>query len=152
MAADLLGLPIAFELSVTNVDKPELELSEVRSRIAQFRSHASVIATRAPVFYEKARLLPGCAFVIGLDTLVRLVDPKYYDGSRANMMSAFMEMRSLDCSFLVAGRVDESGFRTLHDVEVPDDLVEMFSAIPESVFREDISSTEIRLAAERSGS
>lgn len=151
-ASDLLGLPIVYELSVTNVDKPELELSEVRSRLDQFRGHASVIATRAPVFYEKARLLPGCVFVIGYDTVVRLVDPKYYDGSRAKMISSFMEMKSLDCSFLVAGRVQDDGFRTLQDVEFPSDLSDMFRAIPESVFREDISSTEIRLAAQRSGS
>ena len=152
VASDLLGLPVVFEISVKNVDKPELELSEVRRRVNQFRGHASVIATRVPVFYEKARLLPGCTFVIGFDTLVRLVDPKYYEGSQSKMTSAFMELKSLDCSFLVAGRVDDAGFRTLHDVEVPADLADMFIAIPESVFREDISSTEIRLAAQRSSS
>ena len=151
-AAELLEMPVVFELSVTNVDKPELELSEVRSRLGQFKKHASVIATRAPVFYEKARLLPGCVFVIGFDTLVRLVDPKYYGGSRAKMTSAFLELKSLGCSFLVAGRIQDDGFRTLRDVNVPADLSEMFSAIPESVFREDISSTEIRLASQRSGS
>ncbi len=151
-AEEQLGLPIVFELSVTNVDKPELELSEVRRRIDQFGRQASVIVTRAPVFYEKARLLPGCVFIVGHDTLVRLVDPKYYDGSRAEMISAFMQMKNLGCSFLVAGRVDDAGFRTLNDVEIPADLSDMFSPIPESVFREDISSTEIRLAARRSGS
>ncbi len=151
-SADILGLPIAFELSVTNVDKPELELPEVGKRLDQFRGRASVVATRAPVFYEKARLLPGCVFVIGHDTLVRLVDPKYYDGSRARMMSAFMEMKSLGCSFLVAGRIQNDGFKTLDDVSVPDELADMFTPIPESVFREDISSTEIRLAAQQPGS
>ena len=151
-AADQLGLPVVFELSVTNVDKPELAPSEVRSRIDQFRSRASVIATRAPVFYEKARLLPGCVFVIGFDTLVRLVDPKYYDGSRTKMTSALTEMKSQGCSFLVAGRVQDDGFGTLRDIDVPADLSDMFTEIPESVFREDISSTEIRMAAQRSDS
>ena len=146
-ASELLGLPVAFELSVTNVDKPELELSEVRRRIDQFYERGSAIATRAPVFYEKARLLPGCTFVIGFDTLVRLVDSKYYGNSPAQMMSAFLEMRSLGCSFLVAGRVERDNFRTLDDAEVPPDLMDMFTAIPESMFREDISSTQIRSAA-----
>ena len=152
VASDLLGLPVAFELSVTNVDKPELELSEVRRRIGQFEGRASVIATRAPVFYEKARLLPGCTFVIGFDTLVRLVDTKYYGDSPAKMMSAFLEMRDLGCSFLVAGRLDSDGFKTLGDVELPSGLSDMFSSIPESMFREDVSSTQIRLSAGRSGS
>ena len=152
VASELLGLPVAFELSVTNVDKPELELPEVRRRIGQFEGRASVIATRAPVFYEKARLLPGCTFVIGFDTLVRLVDTKYYGNSPAKMMSAFLEMRSLGCSFLVAGRLDSDGFKTLGDVELPSGLSDMFSSIPESMFREDVSSTQIRLAAGRPGS
>ncbi len=152
VASDLLELPVAYELSVTNVDKPELETSEVRRRIDQFNGSASIIATRAPVFYEKARLLPGCTFVIGFDTLVRLVDTKYYGNSPAKMMSAFFEMRSLGCSFLVAGRLEGDGFKTLTAAEVPSYLNDMFAAIPESMFREDISSTQIRVAAERSGS
>ncbi len=152
VAVDLLNQPVAFELSVTNVDKPELELTEVRRRIEQFEGRSSLIATRAPVFYEKARLMPGCTFIIGFDTLVRLVDPKYYGGSQANMFSAFLEMKSLGCSFLVAGRVHDAGFQTLVDVDLPADLTDMFTPIPESLFREDISSTEIRLAAQRSGS
>jgi hypothetical protein len=147
VASDLLGSPVAFELSIMNVDKPELELTEVRRRIDQFKGRGSAIATRARVFYEKARLLPGCIFVIGFDTLVRLVDPKYYGKSTAQMMSAFLEMRSLDCSFLVAGRVERDTFRTLDDAEVPPDLTDMFTAIPESMFREDISSTQIRSEA-----
>ena len=152
VASEQLGVPVAFELSITNVDKPELELSEVRRRIDQFRGNSTVIATRAPVFYEKARLLPGCTFVIGYDTLVRLVDAKYYGGSQAILMSSLLEMRSSDCSFLVAGRLADDGFKTLGDVELPDALSDMFREIPASRFREDISSTEIRSTQERSGS
>ena len=152
VASEQLGVPVAFELSITNVDKPELELSEVRRRIDQFRGNSTAIATRAPVFYEKARLLPGCTFVIGYDTLVRLVDAKYYGGSQAILMSSLLEMRSLDCSFLVAGRLADDGFKTLGDVELPDALSDMFIEIPASRFREDISSSEIRSTQERSGS
>ena len=152
VASEQLGVPVAFELSITNVDKPELELTEVRRRIDQFRGNSTVIATRAPVFYEKARLLPGCTFVIGYDTLVRLVDAKYYGGSQAILISSLLEMRSLDCSFLVAGRLADDGFKTLGDVELPDALSDMFREIPASRFREDISSTEIRSTQERSGS
>ena len=152
VASEQLGVPVAFELSITNVDKPELELSEVRRRIDQFRGNSTAIATRAPVFYEKARLLPGCTFVIGYDTLVRIVDAKYYGGSQAILMSSLLEMRSLDCSFLVAGRLADDGFKTLGDVELPDALSDIFKEIPASKFREDISSTEIRSTQERSGS
>ncbi len=142
-ASRIMDKPVSFELSVANVDKPPLREDEVRRRVAQFAGKGSVVLTRAPVFYKKAQLLPGCTFVIGADTAVRLVDPRYYGGG-AQMMTALEGMRQMDCRILVAGRADGSVFRTLSDVQIPDGLERMFSAIPESEFRSDISSTQIR--------
>ena len=150
-ASAKIGAPVAYEISITNVDKPPLEPEEVRQRVAQVAGRADVVVTRAPVFYEKARILPGCTFVIGVDTMRRLVDPKYYGGSRGKMLSAIAEMRELGCSFLVAGRVNGDEFRTLGDVPVPAEMEGMFREIPESEFREDLSSTDLRLAAESVG-
>ena len=143
-ASEIAGLPTAFELSITNVDKPALDVGEIRSRLLQFAGRGDAVVTRAPTFREKARLLPGCAFVIGADTMTRLIDPKYYGGSEAEMVSAMLEMRSLGCSFLVAGREADGRFITLDDVDYPPFLSDLFAAIPESAFREDVSSTQIR--------
>ena len=115
------------------------------------RGRAEVVATRATVFYEKARILPRCTFVIGVDTMRRVIDPQYYGGSRGKMLSTLEEMRELGCSFLVAGRVDGHEFRTLSDVPVPAEFEGMFREIPESEFREDLSSTDLRLVADRAG-
>ena len=101
-ASAILGAPVAYEISITNVDKPPLELEEVRRRVAQLAGRANVVATRATVFYEKARILPGCTFVIGVDTMRRLIDPKYYGCSLGKMLSAIEEMRELGC--IVPGR------------------------------------------------
>ena len=150
-ASAILGAPVAYEISITNVDKPPLELEEVRGRLAQFAGTADVVVTRAPVFYEKARILKGCTFVIGVDTMRRVIDPKYYGGSRGKMLFALEEMRELGCSYLVAGRVDGREFRTLGDISVPVELEGMFREIPESEFREDLSSTDLRLVADRAG-
>ena len=150
-ASAVLGAPVAYEISITNVDKAPLELWDIRRRVTQLAGRAEVVATRAPVFYEKAGILPGCTFVIGVDTMRRLIDPRYYDGSRGKMLSSIAEMRDLGCSFLVAGRVDGREFRTLDDVVVPVEFEGMFREIPESEFREDLSSTDIRLASERVG-
>ncbi len=147
-ASSMLGKPVIYEISITNVDKPPLALGEVRRRIGQIGGRADVAATRATVFYEKARLMPGCAFVIGFDTMERLVDPRYYGGSAGRMASALLEMQGLGCSFLVAGRVADGRFKTLGDVETPPDLRGMFTEIPESAFREDVSSSEIRGVAD----
>ena len=145
-ASRILGEPVAYELSVANVDKPPLREDEVRRRVAQFSGKASIVLTRVPVFYKKANLLPGCTFIIGADTAVRLFDPRYYSGSKANMLLAMEQMRQRDCRFLVAGRIEGRAFRTLSDVRIPADFARMFSAIPESEFRSDVSSTQIRQA------
>ena len=143
-ASEILGKPVAFELSVANADKPPLPEDEVRRRAAQFAGKAPIALTGVPVFYEKAKLLPGCTFIIGADTAVRLFDPKYYGGSSANMLLALQQMRQNDCDFLVAGRFDGDAFTTLADVDIPAGFERMFGAIPESAFRSDISSTQIR--------
>ena len=150
-ASARLGAAVAYEISITNVDKPPLELEEVRRRVSQFAGMSDVVVTRAPAFYEKARTLAGCTFVIGVDTMRRVIDPKYYGDSKGKMLSAIQEMRELGSSFLVAGRVDGREFRTLRDVAVSSELDGMFREIPESEFREDLSSTDIRLASESVG-
>ena len=147
VASRILSAQVTFELSVTNVDKPPLLEPEVRRRAGQFGGAERLVLTRAPVFFEKARLFPGCTFVIGWDTLTRLVNPKYYGGRQTSMLLALEETRSLGCSFLVAGRWDGAEFRGLEDVRIPQGFEEMFRSIPQEEFRSDLSSTELRVAA-----
>src|SRR5207249_454119 len=54
-----IGASVAFELSVTNVDKPPLTAEEIRRRAAQFAWRGNLWLTRAPTFAEKAELFPG---------------------------------------------------------------------------------------------
>ena len=108
VAGEMTGYPVAFELSVLNVDKPELDVDEVRSRARQFEGKASLWLTRAPRFTDKAELFPGALFIIGADTAARLVAPRYYDDDPAAMLGALHLIRKRDCSFLVAGRCDVS--------------------------------------------
>ena len=144
VASEMLGIEVVFEISITNVDKPPLEEGEVRSRIRQFRDRWPVALTRTPTFREKAALFPGCPFIIGWDTAVRLVHPRYYGGSKADMNAALGEIRTAGCRFLVAGRAQDAGYRTLADVDIPEEFAGLFEAIPESRFRADVSSTEMR--------
>jgi hypothetical protein len=144
IAETMLGAPVAFELSVTNVDKPPLAADEVRRRVAQFAWRARVELTRAPTFLEKSRLFPGATFVVGADTAERLVAIRYY-GDEKRMTRALREIADRACRFLVAVRVDGAGrVRSLADVVVPPQLATLFTPIPESDFRLDTSSTEIR--------
>ena len=144
VGAETLGVPVTFELSVTNVDKPPLRGREVLRRIRQFRDFGTAVLTRAPTFREKAELLPGCTFVIGWDTAVRLVHPRYYGDDAEAMIQALSRIQDLGCRFLVAGRTDGDTFHTLEDVPVPPQFAALLEAIPESRFRSDVSSTELR--------
>ena len=145
VAGETLGAPVAYELAVVNVDKPPLAVDEINRRIAQFRNVGTVVLTRAETFYKKAQLFPGCGFVIGWDTATRLIEPRYYGDSESAMLTALAEMWGAGSRFAVAGRADADGvFRTLADVNLPAGFHPLFADIPESAFRADLSSTEIR--------
>jgi len=144
VAEKTLSQPVAFELSVLNVDKPPLTEAEVLSRVGQFKGKWPIVATRALKFYLKARLFPGCTFVIGWDTAVRLVDPKYYGGDAQRMVTALREIHGHGCGFLVAGRIEGGVFHTLDGIAIPAEFRAMFRGLTERQFRSGISSTELR--------
>ena len=145
VAQDIRQHPVAFEISVTNVDKPPLAAATLRHRLTQFAAKAPVELTRAPTFVEKARLFPGTTFVIGADTAQRLVASKYYGDDETRMHSALEEIGSSGSTFLVAVRVDAAGrLCTLDDVPVPPRFADLFTEIPERRFRLDTSSSAIR--------
>ena len=143
-ASKITGPQVIFELSVLNVDKPPLQAEEIRERLAQFRGEATAVLSRAETFRKKADLFPGCPFIIGWDTAVRLVAPRYYGDSYPGMLTALAEIWAAGCKFLVAGREDNGVFKTLADVPVPEGFEPLFQEISESQFREDISSTVLR--------
>jgi nicotinic acid mononucleotide adenylyltransferase len=137
--------PLAYEISVTNVDKPPLAGEAIRQRLTQFAWKSPVELTRAPTFLEKSRLFPKTTFVIGADTAERLVAPKYYGDDEIQMHVALEEIGNSGANFLVAVRIDATArVRTLRDIQVPRRYADLFSEIPEHRFRFDTSSSEIR--------
>lgn len=144
-AAQLTSRALAFELSMVHVDKPELSAEEVRRRASQFEWFASLLVTRAPLFEQKAQLFPGAAFVLGMDTANRLLDPRYYDGDAGRMARCLEQIRALGCRVFVAGRHDEAGvFQELSALPVPSDYADLFLPISQQLFSVRISSTELR--------
>jgi hypothetical protein len=144
-AERLIGSQVAFELSVTNVDKPELNEQEVRRRLAGLLNHGPVVLTRAATFLDKARIFPGVVFVVGADTAWRIVEPRYYGNDPQAVVRALGEIRELGCRFLVAGRPDASGkYIRAEDVPWPAEFRDMIATIPPDTFHVDISSTQLR--------
>lgn len=146
VAASILGDGYrCFELSAVNADKPPLIVSQIKDRVKEFEKVGkTVIVSNQPYFYKKAELFPGSAFVIGADTVARLINPKYYGGDHGNMVETLAGCKRTGTVFLVGGRNVDGVFKVLEDFEIPEDLRDMFIPIPPESFRMDISSTEIR--------
>ena len=146
-AARHLGREVYFELPLVNADKAPIDLSEARRRAAQFSAYAPLVLTRTPLFEQKADLFPGSVFIIGADTAARLVAPRFY-GGEPEMASALEHLQASGCRFLVAGRRSqdegEERFLTLQNIDLPNAHRDLFEALPEEVFRRDISSSALR--------
>lgn len=153
-----------FELSLTNADKPSLEADQVVARLEHFwtlhmPAQWGVILSNAPLFSKKVDLLHPLqvtrsyaadkeqvlTFVIGTDTLVRLLDPKYYD----SVPDMFRILQEMPCKFVVGGRLSQktdqpefvNGQAEVDALPTPE-LRAKFTLLQD--FRVDISSTEIR--------
>ena len=145
VAGQLVGQEVAFELAVDNADKPPLETEVALQRIAQFAGRYTVLASNASTFVAKAQLYPGATFIVGYDTAVRILHPRYYGNSIEELEQALGEIRSRGCRFLVAGRAGDDGiFYQFEDLAVPQQYQDLFEHIPSELFRKDISSTELR--------
>lgn len=137
--------PVAFELSIANVDKPNLTPEETHRRLEQFRGRGQVYITRAARIEEKAALFPGCVFVVGADTAARIVQLKYYKDDPADLARALDVIRGFGCRFLVGGRADSTGhFVESNEVPIPEGYRDLFLGLTQYEFRVDISSTELR--------
>ncbi|MFC1467684.1 hypothetical protein ACFLQY_03215 [Verrucomicrobiota bacterium] len=146
LAEKLTGRPGYLEISVQNVDKLALKADELEARLERLKGNFRILLTHAPRFIEKARLFNGCTFLMGYDTAKRLIDPFYCKESCVEeMLSRFQQM---NVKFLVAGRANKETFLTLTDLNIPAEFTSMFEGISADLFREDISSTEIRKSRE----
>jgi len=143
-AEEVLGLPAVMEISILNVDKPVLDYLEIDRRLRQFPSEQAVWLTRGATFDDKSRLFPGATFVVGVDTLRRIADPRYYGNDRNSMVQSLQRIIARDCRFLVFGRALGSSFIRLSDLDLPDLLRHVCSEVPADKFREDVSSTALR--------
>ena len=100
--------------------------------------------TNQATFVAKADLFPNTTFVLGTDTMQRIGETRFYHHSAKQRDAAVQRMQALHIQFLVLGRVDNDRFVTLEDIVLPDALRQMCQSVPESVYRNDLSSSQIR--------
>lgn len=152
VAQQRLGLEVVYELSVSNVEKNQLSPVELSARLAQFKD-AAVLVTDAPRFIEKAKIVPRCPFVVGFDTAQRMLDPKYYGDNPQQLLTAMQNLRSQCPRIVVGGRLTQTEssrqFCSEAELQIPDTCKQLFEFIPESEFRIDVSSSELRIGLNR---
>ena len=144
IAGQIFGTPVVMELSIVNVDKPPLDYQEIERRLGQFAPQQRVCLTRAATFEEKSALFPGATFIVGVDTLRRIADTRYYGDDSAACLAAIERIAGRGCRFLVFSRDVGTGFVRLSDLDLPEALRAICREVPAEEFREDVSSTEIR--------
>jgi len=133
---------VTLEVSIQNVDKAPLDYFSMQARVDSTAGF-DLVFTDAPTFVEKASIFPGTTFVVGIDTITRIAEARYYASAEARD-EAIALMASLGNRFLVFGRVNGNEFKTLDSVSLLPALRKLCDGVPESEFRLDLSSTELR--------
>ncbi len=146
IAEEIAERPLAYEISVANVEKPLLDFIEVRDRAKQFTDRR-VWLTWAATFVEKLAIFPESTFVMGADTYVRLADPRYYGGSTAAAEAAVESIASRARGLIVFGRERQGVFEDAAQLPAPRALRDVSYFVSRREFRLDISSTQLRREA-----
>lgn len=147
IASRLTGLPVAYELSLSNVDKPSLDHAEIARRAAGLAGERAWL-TAAPTFVDKLAIFPGAVFVMGADTFVRLWNPRYYGDCPDRAAEAVARIGRGAARLVVFGRVRDGVFLDPAGLAAPEALRAIATFVPEAEFRADVSSTALRRAAE----
>jgi hypothetical protein len=134
------GIKCEFEISIRNVDKPSVDFISLAERFDSIKKliigERRMWITNAPRFVEKSNVFPGATFVIGYDTALRIVDPKYA-GNVDAVLDLFEKNRT---GFIVFGRIVNgtymSGYKYL-----PRRFARMCAFIDKHM---ELSSSEIR--------
>jgi len=143
LAEKKTGLGLAYEICIQNADKPPLSYHEIEKTLNQFNHGHEWVLTKAGKFTDKAELFPNSVFIIGTDTLTRILDEKFYL-NRQDMLNQLDLFNSHNINFLVFGRKIKNSFISLESVSIPEHIAKRFSGFGEEIFRDDISSTLIR--------
>ena len=134
-----------YEISISNVDKPNINIDDLISRLEKFQKYEKILITKSSKFVEKANLFPNSHFVMGYDTAIRVLDESYL-APDDSLDDLFKIIENKSCKFIVAGRanINTKKFNNLSINEVIYKYRSFFHIIQEKDFRQDISSTEKR--------
>lgn len=143
---DEYGKSVIFEVTAEPPHKEFLTVQQLLQRSKLLQGYDRLFTRKEPLYLDKAKAFPGVPLVLGADSMIRMLDPKW--GLDLNLM--FMEFKRLNTKLLVSGRVVDNKFVTCKDI-----LLDLYKnnkhiwAQSQGVIlpvngRYDISSTELR--------
>ena len=143
VAESVTGLTGAYEMTLRNADKPDLDYLTVRERLDGLKV-SPVWLTNLTNFEQKAERFSGRYFALGTDTLARIAQPRFYADDNNRMLQAIDNIVQHNIAFLVFGRLNGADFIELADLSLPANLESICQAVASEVYRNDISSSAIR--------
>lgn len=135
--AELCGREPTFWVTAEPPHKPPIVLADLLERARALRGHDVLFTEGEPLYLDKARRYPGCAFVVGADAFSRMLDPQW-----TPVAPMLEEFQRLGTRFYVTPRVVNGELVTVSDV--PGATSAFAVHLPG---RWDVSSSELRTRA-----
>jgi nicotinamide mononucleotide (NMN) deamidase PncC len=138
------GKRVIFEVTSDPPHKPALSVQDLLKRAKLLQGHDRIFTTNIPKFVEKAKAYPRVPLILGADTLLRILDPKWGIDPRDIIRQLITDQTNL----YVSGREVDGKFMTRDDI-VSGLEPKVTKGFDMRVFQElegrwDISSTELR--------
>ena len=102
----------AFYVTTNPPHKPALNVIELVERAKLLEGFDRMFTQNDPLYLDKARRFPGAVFIVGVDAMERMLDPKW----GVAIEPLLNEFRSLGTTFLVADREMNGVFTGLQDI------------------------------------
>jgi len=139
----MTGKRVVYHITADHPSKGSLAAEEIGRRLRQFPGIGPVLFTGGDRLYvQKAERFPNVDMVIGVDAVLGILNPKYYDDGKT-VRWALETMRRSGTRLYVIGREIEGRFMTAADLPIPSEFHGMFIPVPG---RWDVSSRALRAA------
>ncbi len=134
------GQNVVFEIGTNPPHKTPPTVQDLLKRAKLLRGRDVLFTQDIPMYLEKARAFPQMSMIVGADTLLRMLDPRW----GINIPDMLEELDVLDNRFYVAGRLVDGKFVTRDDI---------VKSLPHPKYKDnfialdgrwDVSSTELR--------
>jgi len=104
--------PIILEIGL-NADKGALTRVQIEGRIKQILDQLNIhgiknigiAVTSSPLYLQKTEIFQQCTYIIGADTAIRLLDPKYTKDCIFELVYSLSLIQSRGTKFIVGGRI-----------------------------------------------